>query len=145
MIKDKGTVSIQVKWTAMKELKGRIELVSNGKVLASKMGTSKPGEPVLFKTTLAFTKSGWICARRMDEQGHQTHTAPVYITMNKKPVRSSAEDARFFITWIDNILKQTEPAGKWNKYFVKDLQTIRSRYIRARTVYQNIEKECDKK
>ena len=145
MLQDNGTVSIEVKWTAIKELKGIIELVSNGKVLASQVGTSKPGEPVLLKTTAAFSKSGWICARRMDDQGHQTHTAPVYITVNKKPVRASAEDAQFFIAWIDNILKQTEPGGKWNKYFSNDPQTIRNRYIKARTIYQDILKECNEK
>ena len=145
MLQDKGTVSIEVTWTAIKELKGIIELVSNGKVLASQVGTAKPGEPVLLKTTAAFSKSGWICARRMDDQGHQTHTAPVYITVNKKPVRASAEDAQFFIAWIDNILKQTEPGGKWNKYFSNDPQTIRNRYIKARTIYQDILKECNEK
>ena len=145
MLQEKGTVSIEAKWTAIKELKGIIELVSNGKVLVSQVGTAKPGEPVYLKTTAAFSKSGWICARRMDDQGHQTHTAPVYITVNKKPVRASAEDAQFFIAWIDNILKQTEPGGKWNKYFSNDPQTIRNRYIKARTIYQDILKECNEK
>ncbi len=141
-IKGKGTVSIEVKWTTIKELTGRIELVSNGKVVASQAGTAKPGEPILFKTTAAFTKSGWICARRMDEKGHETHTAPVYITVNNKPVRASAEDARFFISWIDNILENIKPGGKWNKYFPNDLETIKERYIKARTVYENVLKEC---
>jgi hypothetical protein len=145
MIKDKGTVSIEVKWTAVKELTGTIELVSNGKVIASRKGTAKPGEALLLKAREAFSKSGWICARRMDEQGHQTHTAPVYITVNKKPVRASAEDAKFFIAWIDNILKQTEPAGKWNKYFTHEPETIRDRYKKAKAVYEDILKECNEK
>ena len=96
-LKNKGTVTIEVKWTAVKELTGRIELVSNGKVVASQTGTAKPGKPLLFKTTAAFKKSGWICARRMDEKGHQSHTAAVYITVNNKPVRASAEDANFLL------------------------------------------------
>ena len=144
-IKNKGTVSIEVKWTAIKELTGRIELVSNGKVVASQAGTAKPGKPLLFKTTAAFTKSGWICARRMDEKGHQLHTAAVYITVNNKPVRANAEDANFFIAWIDNILKQTEPGGAWNKYFTTERETIKERYIKARAIYQHILKECSEK
>ena len=74
-IKNKGTVAIDVKWTAIKDLTGTIELVSNGKVVATQTGTAKPGEPLLFKTKVAFAKSGWIAARRMDDHGHQTHTS----------------------------------------------------------------------
>ena len=144
-IKNKETIDIEVKWTAIKELTGTIELVSNGKIIASQTGIAKPGNPLLFKTKASFVKSGWICARRMDHQGHQTHTAPVYISVNKKPVRASAEDAQFFIDWINNILKQTDTGGKWNKYFTNDLETIRSRYIKARNVYQNILNECNEK
>ncbi|HMI64579.1 MAG TPA: CehA/McbA family metallohydrolase [Cyclobacteriaceae bacterium] len=141
-LKNNGTVTIDVKWTAIKELTGRIELVSNGKVVASQAGTAKPGKPLLFNgTTLPISKSGWICARRMDEHGHQTHTAPVYITVNKKPVRASADDARFFIAWIDTILKQTEPGGVWSTYFTTERGTIKERYLKARTVYRKILQE----
>jgi len=104
-------------------------------------GSAKPGEPLVFSTTAGFIKSSWLCARRMDEQGHETHTAPVYITVNKKPVRASAEDARFFIAWIDNILKNIEPGGKWNKYFPNDIATVTERYMKAKNVYEQILKE----
>jgi len=77
----------------------------------------------------------------MDEHGHQTHTAPVYITVNKKPVRASADDARFFIAWIDTILKQTEPGGVWSTYFTTERGTIKERYLKARTVYRKILQE----
>ncbi|MEO6358360.1 MAG: CehA/McbA family metallohydrolase [Ferruginibacter sp.] len=141
----KGTVAIAVKWTAIKELTGRVELVSNGQVIASQSGSAKPGEPLILESTTAFTKSGWICARRMDDQGHETHTAPVYITVNNKSVRASADDARFFITWIDNILENIKPGAKWNKYFPNDLATVQARYITARGVYEKILKECNEK
>ena len=134
----KGTVNIEVKWTAIKTLSGRIELVSNGKVIATQLCTAKPGEPVIFNTKLDFAKSGWICARRMDEKGHETHTAPIYIYVDKKPIRASAEDAQFFIDWIDNILKNIEPGQKWNKYFPKHYVTIKERYLKAKAVYQKI-------
>jgi hypothetical protein len=70
-------------WTSTKELSGRIEFVCNGKVVATKEGTSKPGEPVHLKTEIKITESSWICARRMDATGHQSHTAPVYITVKE--------------------------------------------------------------
>jgi O-glycosyl hydrolase len=143
-VKNKGSVAIEVKWTAARELKGRIELVSNGKVIASEPGTAKPGEPVILKAAKEFAESSWVSARRMDEKGHQTHTAPVYISVDKKPVRASAEDAIFFIKWIDNILANIEPGGKWNKYFPDNLNEVKQRYILARTVFKKIENECKK-
>ncbi|MEP7259265.1 MAG: CehA/McbA family metallohydrolase, partial [Flavitalea sp.] len=45
-LKNKGKVSIEVKWTSIKEASGKIELVLNGKVVASKEGTAKPGSPL---------------------------------------------------------------------------------------------------
>jgi len=139
--KKNGKVSVQITWTAAEALTGRIELVSNGNVIATMQGSAKPGEPLVFNTTASFTKSSWLCARRMDEQGHETHTAPVYITVNKKPVRASAEDARFFIAWIDNILQNIKPGGKWNKYFPNDIATVTERYMKAKNVYEQILKE----
>ena len=85
----------------------------------------------------------WICARRMDEQGHQTHTAPVYITVNKKPVRASAEDAKFFVSWINNILEKIAPGGIWNRYFTHDLDTVQKRYQKARDIYSMIAAESN--
>jgi hypothetical protein len=143
-LKNKGTVTIDVKWTAIKELTGRIELVCNGKVVASQPGTAKPGEPIILKATQEFTKSGWICARRMDEKGHQSHTAAVYITVKNKPVRASAEDAQYFVRWIDNILVKIEPGGSWNQYFTSDLDIVQKRYQQALAIYKKIGLEAIK-
>jgi len=137
-LKDNGIISVEVKWTAVKELTGRIELVSNGKIVATRQGTAKPGAPVILKATKEFTTSGWICARRMDENGHQTHSAPLYITVNEKPVRASAEDAQYFITWIDNILEKTGPGGAWSRYFTHDQETVQQRYRKAIDIYSRI-------
>ncbi|MDR0792925.1 MAG: CehA/McbA family metallohydrolase [Chitinophagaceae bacterium] len=142
-LKNKGKLSIQVSWTANQPLTGSIELVSNGNVIATINGSAKPDEPLVLNTTAVFTKSSWLCARRMDKQGHETHTAPVYITVNKKPVRASAQDAAFFIAWIDNILENIKPDGKWNKYFPNDMETVQARYLKAKAVYAQILKECN--
>ncbi|MEX6689969.1 CehA/McbA family metallohydrolase [Danxiaibacter flavus] len=144
-MKNNGKVSIKATWTANKDLSGRIELVSNGKVIATMAGNAKPGEPLVFDTTADFTQSGWLCARRMDEHGHETHTAPVYITVDSKPVRASKEDAEFFVRWIENILENIKPGGKWNKYFPNDLATVTERYTKAKNVYQQILKETTDK
>jgi len=143
-IKDKGTISVEVKWTSVKQLTGKLELVCNGKVIATLNGTARPGEPVILKVKQEFIKSGWICARRMDNNGHQTHTAPVYITVNNKPVRDSKEDAQFFVQWIDNLIEQTSPGHNWNKYFTHDLDSVQNRYRKARVIYEKIAEEAEK-
>jgi O-glycosyl hydrolase len=141
-LKGKGTITIEVNWTTTEKLTGRIELVCNGEVVAVQEGTARPEEPVILKTSLLFKESSWICARRMDDNGHQSHTAPVYITVNNTPVRASAEDAQYFVSWIDNILKNIAPGGPWNQYYTHDLDVIQERYIRARTIYKDIVKEA---
>ena len=140
--KNKGTANIEIKWTAVKELTGRIELVSNGKVVASKEGTVKPGAALILKTTQQIKESVWLCARRMNEGEHESHTAATYITVNNKPVRASKNDAQFFIAWIDNILKNIAPSGKWNHYFTHDLDIVQQRYLKAKDVYTRIAAEA---
>jgi hypothetical protein len=80
----------------------------------------------------------------MDETGHQSHTAPVYITVKNSPVRASSEDARYFVKWIDNILVNIAPGGAWNKYFSSDLDTVQKRYLKARDIYEKIMTEASK-
>jgi len=141
-LKGKGTISLETKWTSIRELTGRIELVCNGKVVAVQEGTARPEEAVILKTRLTIDESSWICARRMDKTGHQSHTAPVYITVKNAPVRASAEDALFFVSWIDNTLKNIATGGPWNQYFTHDLDVVAKRYEKARDVYETIASEC---
>jgi hypothetical protein len=74
----------------------------------------------------------------MNDKGHQSHTAPVYIAVNKKPVRASAEDAEYFVKWIDNILNNIAPGGAWNHFFTRDIETVQNRYKKAREIYSKI-------
>jgi hypothetical protein len=141
-IKDKGMVSVLLKWTTVKPLTGRLELVCDGKVVAKQEGTAEPGKPIVLVANLACINSGWICARRMDENGHQTHTAPVYITVDDKPVRASAEDAQYFVKWIDNLIEKTSPGQDWNKYFTHDLDVVQGRYKKAKSIYLKIAEEA---
>ena len=144
-LKDRGSLGVEVIWTSVLEQTGRIELVLNGKVVATQPGISKPGEPVILKASVPIQESSWLCARRMDEKGHRSHTAPVYITMKNAPVRASTEDARYFIKWIDKTLFNIAPGGPWNKYFTHDLDVVRNRYLDARKVYEEIAMEATKK
>jgi O-glycosyl hydrolase len=141
-LKGKETLNVEVRWAAIKDLSGRIELVCNGKVVAVQDGTAKPGQPVILKTSQEIKESSWVCARRMDETGHQSHTAPVYITVKNAPVRAHAEDAQYFVTWIDNILANIKPEGPWNQYFTHDQDVVQKRYYQAKAVYEKIALEA---
>jgi hypothetical protein len=143
-LKGTKTIDIDVNWTSARNLTGRIEIVCNGKVIEKLEGTSKPGEPVRLKTRFKVGQSSWICARRMDERGHQSHTSPVYVTLKNAPVRASAEDARYFVKWIDNILANIAPGGPWNQYFTHDLDNVQKRYQIARDIYEKITVEASK-
>jgi hypothetical protein len=78
----------------------------------------------------------------MDEDGHQTHTAPIYVTVNNKPVRASTEDAQYFVDWIDNLIDKTSPGNEWNHYFTHDLEEVQNRYRKARDIYKKIAQEA---
>jgi hypothetical protein len=143
-LKGNGTLDAEVRWTSIKELTGRIELVCNGKIVATQNGSVKPGESVILKCNVSVKESSWICARRMDESGHQSHTAPVYVSIKGKPVRASASDAQYFVKWIGITLQNIEPGGRWNQYFTHDLDVVQNRYRQAQIVYEKIAQEARK-
>jgi hypothetical protein len=143
-IKDSGTVNIDAKWTSSIQLSGRIEIIYNGKVIATQTGTADKNLPLHLETKQLFEHSGWLCARRMGNNGHATHTAAVYIDINNQSVRASVEDAEYFISWIDNILKNIAPGGLWNRYYTQDLALVEKRYKEARDIYEKIASEAAK-
>ena len=141
-INKKGEVNVSVTWTSIIDQSGYIEIMCNGKVVARQEGDAKPDLPLTMNKNLSITRSSWICARRMDEKGHQSHTSPVYITIDNLPVRASAADACYFVRWIDNILTNIEEEGPWNQYFTKDIDAVKARYVKAREIYKKIAREA---
>jgi hypothetical protein len=141
-LSDESDVEIEIKWTANKDLTGRIELVCNGEVVATQRGSVKPGVALILHANQLFKQSGWFCARRMGDKGHQVHTAPVYININNQPVRASEEDAKYFVNWIENIITNIAPGGLWNKFYTHDLNLVQSRYMKARDIYSKIAQEA---
>jgi phosphodiesterase/alkaline phosphatase D-like protein len=131
-----GNVSVNVQWTAAENLTGAIELVHNGVVVATSNPSSvAPGTPVSWNTTINFTKSGWLAARRMGADGHQVHTAAVFVLVNNAPIRASVADAQFYVQWMDELLVKTSPSGPWNSFFTNNLAEAQARYQAARTIF----------
>ena len=137
-----ASLPVTVQWTATENLSGAIELVSNGVVVASQPASVAPGAPVNWSTTVDFPRSGWLAARRMGSDGHQVHTAAVFVTVNNAPVRASASDAEFFVQWMDNLLTKTSPGGAWSSYFPTSLSQAQARYQAAKAIYQQIALEA---
>jgi hypothetical protein len=78
----------------------------------------------------------------MGSDGHQVHTAAVFVTVNNAPVRASASDAQFYVQWTDNLLTNTSPGGVWNSYFPTSLAQAQARYQNAKALYQQIASEA---
>jgi hypothetical protein len=133
---ESGPVRVRVEWRSLRNAVGRIELVQNGSVVAAHTAEVAPGSPAVFETTLDLRQSGWLAARRMDWQnGHETHTGAVFVIVKDTPIRASAEDAQFFVQWIDNLLRQTSPGGEWSRFFTKDREAAQKRYREAKAIF----------
>jgi len=141
-LRGKGRVEVDARWSAAIPLSGRIEIVRNGVVVASRDASAAPGVPTALHAALDFSESGWICARRVDAKGHQVHTGAVYISIGGAPVRASSADADFFVQFIDNLIRHTSPGGDWNSFFVHDLNAAQARYRQARAIYVHIAAEA---
>ncbi len=139
-----GQVNVNVIWTSILHQEGRIEIICNGKIVAKLDAVAGLEEPAVLNIDLTVEESSWICARRMNSEGHQSHTAPVYVTIRYKPVRASAEDAEYFVRWIENILVNIENNGPWRIYFTKDIETVRARYQNAARIYRKVAEEAGK-
>ena len=137
-----GSVPVTITWTANQNLTGTIELVKNGVVVSSKQASVTSSTSANLSTTVDFTKSGWLAARRVGSNGHQSHTGAVFVTVNNQPVRVSVADAQFYVQWMDNLLTKTSPGGAWNSYFVNSLSAAQARYKAAKAIYQQIALEA---
>ncbi len=130
------SLPVSVRWTATQSYSGPLELVQNGVVVASIQANVKAGTPYVWNTTVSFDGSGWIAARRMGADGHQVHTAALFVIVNGAPIRASQSDAQFYVTWMDNLIAKTSPGGPWNQYFPTNLAAAQARYQAAKAVFE---------
>src|SRR5690606_41157631 len=135
-------VSVTVQWTATQNFSGSLQIVSNGVVAASNQASVTASTPVTWDVTVNFPKSGWIAARRMGSDGHQVHTAAVFVIVNGAPIRASAVDAQFYVAWMDNLLTKTSPGGEWSSFFPTNRVEAQARYSAAKSIFQQIAAEA---
>ena len=137
-----GSIPVALQWTANQTLNGTIELVKNGVVVDSVQSSVSPSAPANLNTAVEFTQSGWLAARRMSNDGHQVHTAAVFVIVDGAPIRASVEDAEYYVQWMNNLLEKTSPGGEWNSYFPTRLAEAQARYQQAKAVFQQIALEA---
>jgi hypothetical protein len=138
----KGPIAVDVRWSATEPFTGKIEVVRNGVVVASREASAGPGRPASLEASVNLDESSWICARRMDVKGHQVHTGAVYVTIGHAPVRASSADADFFVRFIDNLIRQTSPGGAWSSFLPHERDAAQARYRRAKAIYERIAAEA---
>jgi hypothetical protein len=97
-----------------------LELVQNGKVVRE-IPLADDRRSATDTVRVPVERSGWLLLRaRGDRAAYPTldlfpyaTTSPVYLTVGGQPARS-AEDARYFIAWIDRMRAAVEAHRDWN-------------------------------
>src|SRR5262249_49157294 len=122
----------------------KLEVIVNGKAVISRPAVQ--GEAIIDEQ-VPVTGSCWIAARaigpwsRLVLNDVQTfaHTSPVYLSVADKPVKS-AEDARFWMDWIDQLIAQVNARGRFSK--PERQKEVTDLFRRAREIYSNIERSA---
>ena len=97
-----------------------LEIVGNGKVVATiplRGDRMTAGDSV----SIPISTSGWYVLRAYSDRSEMpvldlypfASTSPIYVQVDGQPVRS-AEDAAFFVRWIDRIEAATRASTAWN-------------------------------
>ena len=117
----------------------RLEILRNGQVVET---LEVNGDNAEIDVNIPVDQSCWIAVRALGP-GHQlvmdtyafAHTTPVYVTVNGARV-SSQDDARFFVTWIDEVLRRLDERDRWTRPEHK--QRIHEIFQEAREFYQQM-------
>jgi len=97
-----------------------LEIIGNGKVVAT---IPLRGERMSATDTISIpvTTSGWYVLRAYSDRATMPvldlypfgSTSPIYVQIGREPVRS-ADDAAFFVRWIERIEASTRASTAWN-------------------------------
>jgi len=97
-----------------------LEIIGNGKVVAT---IPLHGDRTRATDTISIpvTTSGWYVLRAYSDRVEMpvldlypfASTSPIYVRVGDQPVRS-AEDAQFFVRWIDRVEQATRASTAWN-------------------------------
>jgi hypothetical protein len=122
----------------------KLEIIVNGKPVAS---TPVSKYEAVIEKEIPLTGSSWIAARALGPWSRLVlndiqafaHTSPVYVSLGTESV-AFAEDARFWIDWIDKLIASANTRGRFatpeHRKEVVDL------FRRAQEIYRKIERQA---
>jgi hypothetical protein len=118
-----------------------LEIVGNGKVVAT---IALPGDRMTASDTVSIpvSASGWYLLRAYADRAEMpvldlypfASTSPIYVRVGDQPVRS-AEDAAFFVRWIERVEAATQASTAWNT--PAERETVLRRLRDARAVFEH--------
>ncbi|MEQ8936129.1 MAG: CehA/McbA family metallohydrolase, partial [Amphiplicatus sp.] len=118
----------------------RVEIVVNGEIAAS-VSLDDEGRSAAGMGELEIDESSWILLRAISDKAsplvfdlypHAT-TSPIYVTVGGSPMRS-AEDATFFIQWMDRLIAFAQESDDWNTIAERD--AVVASFNRARKEFE---------
>lgn len=112
--------------------KRKVEIVVNGKAVAS-IDVPADGAPHELEFPVHITQSSWVALRHFP----QLHTNPVNVIVDKKPIRASADSARWCLEVIDQLWK-----FRSKRISEKERPEARTAYDRAEAKFRNIADEA---
>ncbi len=103
------------------------QLVCNGRV-ASELPLSAAHREVDARGSIKIEQSGWCVVRAFSAHAEYpvldnfvyATTSPVYVAVRGRPLRS-AEDARYFVAWIEHLTQRTARYPDWNSPAEREL------------------------
>jgi hypothetical protein len=118
----------------------KVEVLANGKV-AETLSLAAGGKAAELTKTLEVRESAWFTLRAygahpahpVDDYYPYAETSPIYVDCGGRPIRS-ADDARYFITWIDAISKMAADYSGWRSEAEK--HHVLSQFEEARKVFE---------
>ena len=120
----------------------QLEIICNGKV-ARELKLNDRRDSADEEGTLPVSATGWCLLRASSEKAEYpvldqypyATTSPVYITVDgSKP--HPAEDAQYFISWIDQLIAGAQANKDWNT--VAEKAAVLNQFAHARKVYENL-------
>lgn len=124
----------------------KVEVLNNGSVIMSIL-PSGDGRIASFDQPIEVKRSGWYTLRAyttrpvhpLDANYAFAETSPIYVYCGDPPIRS-AEDANYFVKWIDEVSKLAEADPGWRS--PKEKWHVLGQFEEARQIYLQRSKEA---
>ncbi len=121
-----------------------LEVVCNGRVLRN-LKADRNRQWADVKDTITISQSGWCVLRASSDRPEHpvlddfiyATTSPIYVSVKGSDPKS-ADDAAFFISWIDRLTEATKANGNWNT--PAERVSVLQMLDQARRIYARLQK-----